>query len=213
MRGSSGSRRALERPVAPIPVEDVLPEIRHVEVGEAVVVDIRHRDSVPPAGVADARGLGLVGEPETPFVPEEPVRQSGTGSPVVQRGAVDEVEVEVAVLVIVEEPGACPEGRDDEPLLRFSAHVPVVDAAVPGHFLEADLAAGGAEPGRPQQKDEDRERDGDSPPGARLPERHRFRPKRAAAARSSALSGQSESAASSTPSASSVRPLAASDSA
>jgi len=95
-------RRPRERPVAAVDVEDVPAEVRDEEVGIAVAIDVADRDAAPPAVVADAGRLGHVLERAVALVAVERVLPLLDDLPAVEPPAVDDVEVEVAVAVVVE---------------------------------------------------------------------------------------------------------------
>ena len=137
-----------ERPVALVAPELVGAQVHHVEVDPTVVVEIRRDDSHAVAGGRDATLLGDVDEANrgvavaglqvvaVQAVPWGPVAhpRRGRGGPVsfvAEEAALDQVEVEVAVVVVVEERRA---GADDLRVVEVPAHavpVPEVETGAP----------------------------------------------------------------------------------
>ena len=139
-----GGGHVLEGPVAPVPVEDVPVDARHVEVGPAVVVEIARGGSHRVAGARDPGPGGDVLEHEPGAVAVEPIREA----PVAllqprDRRPVAEEDVQAAVVVEVEERDPRDHGLDLVPLGRLGVADDVADAGPPGDVLEPDLGRGG----------------------------------------------------------------------
>src|SRR5262249_9946313 len=102
---SRPARRVLEGPVAAVVVEGIRPPPGHEQVGLAVVVVVAHGDAVPiSAGErGEPRGAGDVLEGPVAPIAEEAVAEGpgrGTGR---ERAALDEVHVQPAVAIVVEQ--------------------------------------------------------------------------------------------------------------
>ena len=108
-------------------VEAVLAVVAHIDVGPAVVVVVGDRAAIAPAVVGHA-GLGAhIGKCAIVVV----VEQRGVGRLFfaverVEGRAVDQVDVEPAVVVVVDQADAGAVGLDDELLFR---HAHLVDPA------------------------------------------------------------------------------------
>ena len=131
-----------EGAVAAVVVQEVGAVVGHVEVAVAVVVDISDRAPGPPPGVADPGGRGHVGEGAVAVVAVEGVPRPGALLEGLEGGPVDEVEVEVAVVVAVEESGAAAVRLQDVALLHASEDVEGGDAGGFRLIAETDLRRG-----------------------------------------------------------------------
>src|SRR5262249_58256514 len=100
---AGGGRDIGEGAVAVVPVEDVGPQRGHKDVDEAVIVVVAERTPHSVRGTADAGLLGYVRELSGAVVVEE----------LVLPRRVDEVDVEPAIVVVVEEPAPGSHGLDD----------------------------------------------------------------------------------------------------
>ena len=130
-----------EGPVPPAAQEDVRSVVGDVEVGVAVVVVVRRGDADAVAPVVGAGLAADLAEGAVPQVAVELVGLRGLGA--VEGVAVDGVDVEAAVAVVVEEGAARPHGLDE--VLAAGAAVGVVeaDAGLIGDVDEGGLAFGG----------------------------------------------------------------------
>jgi len=118
-----------EGPVTVVAQEHVRPEVRHVEIGIAVVVVVADGHAVAPATVPHAGLVRHLGETTVPDAAIKPVRLPFAGGAVVS-GAVHDVEVELAVAVVVE-PGSAGAHRLVDPTFlarNVATDVVVVDA-------------------------------------------------------------------------------------
>ncbi len=130
--------------VVVVVVEAVLAEVGDVDIGPAVVVVVGDRGAESPAIVGDACFGGDVGEGSVVIVVEE--RGVGRRCLAGQRivgGAVDEIDVQPAVVVVVDQADARANGFDDEVLLRSSYRCAstVVRPDFLGDVLKEDGAA------------------------------------------------------------------------
>ena len=124
-------RDVAERPSPIVVVEAVLAKVRDVHVLEAVVVDVADAHALPPALVRDAARNSDVLESPVAFVAEERGGRSGiAASQTIEGRAVDEVEIDVAVVVEIPERDAGPRPFDDVVLLGTSGDV--LEAGDPG---------------------------------------------------------------------------------
>src|SRR5262249_17282129 len=105
----------LERSVAIVEVEDIRPVVAEDQVLVAIVVEITGHGSVAEARVADARFFGHVLEF---VVPQVFVELVGTGLLLAdgEGGCRDEVDIELAVAVVVEDGGTASVGRRETAL-------------------------------------------------------------------------------------------------
>ena len=146
-----------ERAVALVAPELVPAQVQDVEVHPAVVVEVGRHHAHAVAEGRDAALLGDVDEADrgaaigelqvvaVQAVPRRPVAGPGGGrgrpvSFVPQEIALDQVEVEIAVVVVVEERRA---GADHLRIVEAPAHavpVPEVEAGAPGGVGEPDFA-------------------------------------------------------------------------
>ncbi len=113
-----------EGAVVVVVIEAVLAEVADVDVGPAVVVIVGDGDADTPALVGNAGFFGDVGEGAVVIVVKE--RSFGCGGfsgQGVGGGAVDEIDVEPAIVVVVDEADAGAVGLDD---VSFFAGVPMV---------------------------------------------------------------------------------------
>ncbi len=126
---SHGNARRLghvgECPLSRVAVEAVRPEVRDVEVRPTVVVEVAHAHALAPPAVGHAGPGRHVGEGPVTVVVEEgsgrrlllaPQRREG--------GAVHEVGVQPAVVVVVHEGDAGAGGLQDVVLGRAARHLP-----------------------------------------------------------------------------------------
>ena len=114
-------------------VEPVLSVVAHKEIGPAVVVVVGNRAAIAPAVVGHA-GLGAhIGKGSVVVVVKQRgVRRLLLAVKRVECRAVDEVDIEPAVVVVVDQADAGSVGLNDEVLLR---HAHLVDpAGEPGLF-------------------------------------------------------------------------------
>ena len=103
-----------EGAVVIIVVEAILAEVSDVDVGPTVVVVIGDGDAEAPTLVGDARFSGDIGEGAVVIVVEESGARGGLGAFHGGNGrAVDEVDVEPAVVVVIEESDAGAGGVQD----------------------------------------------------------------------------------------------------
>ena len=139
-----------EGAVVVVVVETVLAEVGDVDVGPAVVVVVGDGYAYAPAVVGDSSFIGDVGEGAVVIVVEESGFGSGSFASLgFEGGTVDEVNVEPAVVVVVDEAHAGAIGFDDE-MLFGSAHG-VLPGGEAGFFCDVleddgagfDEAAGG----------------------------------------------------------------------
>ena len=122
-----------EGAVVIVVVEPVLAVVAHVDVGPAVVVVVGNRAAISPAVVGHAGLLRDIGERAVVIVVEQRgVRRLFLAVERVEGRAVDEVDIEPAVVVVVDQANAGAVGLDDEVLLR-GAHL-VDPAGEPGLF-------------------------------------------------------------------------------
>ena len=130
-----------EGPVPPAPQEHVGAVVGEVEIGVAVVVVVGGGHAHPVAPVARAGLATDLAEGAVPEIAVELVGLRGLGA--VEGVAVDGVDVEAAVAVVVEEGAPRPHGLDE--VLAAGAAVGVVegDAGLVCDVGEGDLAVGG----------------------------------------------------------------------
>ena len=127
-----------EGAVSVVPVEDVGPEVVHVEVGVAVVIVIAHGDAEPVSRIADARLRRHVGELPVPFVPIERVARHRVGLRSPQWCPVEEVDVDPPVAVVVEQRESRGDVFDDVVSAAAAVGVPEVDSRLPRDVAEHD---------------------------------------------------------------------------
>jgi hypothetical protein len=134
-----------EGSVAVVPVENVRPKVVEVKVRMAVVVVVPDANPKPVSGVAHARRLGHVGELPVPVIPVEgvPGRWGGGGSSR-KWGAIEKVEIDIAIIVVVERRQSCGHGFDNEPAPGTPVGVTKGDACLVSDVGELD---GGGEVG------------------------------------------------------------------
>ena len=109
LRQAGGSGRVGEGPVTVVSIENVGTEISDEQVRVSVVIVISHDAAKAPALSRDARRQGHIGECSVAIVPEQIVASAGRHLfplKLFQCGAVDQVEVGMAVVVEVEPAGA-----------------------------------------------------------------------------------------------------------
>ena len=128
-----------ERAVAVVEVEDVRAVVAEEDVRVAVVVDVADDDPVAEAREAQARRLGHVLELAVAQVLVEPVRAL-PGGPEGQERAGGEVEVELAVVVVVEDGHARAVGGGEVLLLGHAREVDEVDPGLAGDLGEPERA-------------------------------------------------------------------------
>jgi hypothetical protein len=122
----------LEGPVAAVAVEPVRAELGDEEVDMAVVIIVGGADAAPPAVVADAGPLGRVLEPPAAAVAVQRVA-APLADPrrlLVEGPGVDQVDVQPAVLVVVDERRAGADRLED---------VVLGDAPAPEHGGQSGL--------------------------------------------------------------------------
>jgi hypothetical protein len=103
VHGNTGLHRDIgESPVAQIPEEPVGTEVGDVEIGCAVVVDIADTDALTPSFVADPCGRRDVTERAIAVVAKERSCRHTTRIRL-ERAAIDQVDVEPAIAVEVEQ--------------------------------------------------------------------------------------------------------------
>ncbi len=118
----------------PVVVEDVGPVVGHVQVVTTVVVDVAHGDAGAPATVVDAsRGAAILKDARALVVHQ---LVPGTGSESFRRGAIDHIEVEMTVAIVVEEGGAAAVGLEDVAFLQAAEDVGHVDTRCRGLVRE-----------------------------------------------------------------------------
>jgi hypothetical protein len=101
--GNTGLHRDIrESPVAQIPEQPIGAEVGDVEIGCAVVVDIADTDALAPSLVADACGRRHVTERAIAVVAKERSCRHTTRIRL-ERAAIDQVEVEPAIAVEVQQ--------------------------------------------------------------------------------------------------------------
>ena len=120
----------LERAVAVIEVQDVRAVVAQEDVLVAVVVDVAGDDAVAEAAEAEPGRLGHVLEMVAAQVLVEPVRALFGGAQRQERGG-GEVDVEQAVVVVVEDGHARAVGRGEVLLVGHARKVHEVDARLP----------------------------------------------------------------------------------
>ncbi len=150
--GAGGER--LEGAVAAVAVEPVGPEVRHQQVGQAVAVGVADRDAGAPAVVAHAGALGDVVEAAVTAVAVEAVDAALGDLGAVEAPAVDQVEVEVAVAVVVEQRQAGAAGLEDVGLLLAAAPARRRQPRLGGAVDEAQAGRGRWRPGRGRSQDQ-----------------------------------------------------------
>ena len=123
--------------------ERVATEVRYIEVYVSVVIDVRRGHAHPPTRVIDARRRRNVGELPCPVVSIESVTRWLAGFlRAGQRGSVDEIDVVVAVSVVVEETSARADGFDHVLLFSRGVVVDEVDSALLRH-IDEEISVGG----------------------------------------------------------------------
>jgi hypothetical protein len=144
------ARDIAEGPVPFVPEEDVRSPVRDVEIEVAVPVVVACGNPEAEAGVARPRGQGDVLEAPVPQVAPEAVPRGRIGAGAIDRGPVQEVEVLIAVPVVVEESEAARVGLDDVVATCTAIEVPERDAGGGGPIgeVEGRVAAGRSRPGR-----------------------------------------------------------------
>jgi hypothetical protein len=121
-----------------VAIEAVLAVVGYIQVRPAVVVVIANRASVSPAVVGYAGLFRHVGEGAVVIVMEESrVGRGGLAGKRIVCGAVHQINVEPAVIVIVQETNAGAFGLEDEALLRRACRVmPARKSRGLGNILE-----------------------------------------------------------------------------
>ena len=131
-----------ECPVVVIVVQAVLPQIGDVEIGPAIVVIVAHRAAKPPPVIRDSRFFRHLGKRSIAVVVEERrVRRNRLPAQCVDGRSIHQVDVEPAVVVVVEKADARTLGLDND-LLRGSAGriVPPCQAGLFGCIHENNRA-------------------------------------------------------------------------
>ncbi len=150
-QGAANRRGVAERAVAVVEVQDVGAEVRQVEVGLAVIVDVAHGHAVAEAAEAHARPFGHVLESEVAEVAIEPVAHRRVGRGQRQGAGAGEIQVLPAVAVVVEHGDPAPEGGREMLHGVEAAGVDERDPGTLGHVAEAEarrLARRGRRGGR-----------------------------------------------------------------
>ncbi len=127
---------ALEGAVAAVAVEHVGAEVADEEIGGAVAVDVARRDPRPPALIGNPGGGAHLDEAPAAVVAIEAVGATLHHLAAGEAPAVDHVEVEVAVAVVVDQRQAGAARLEQVRLLRTAAPGRLVDAGGDGD--EAD---------------------------------------------------------------------------
>ena len=120
-------------------------EVEQAEVDESVVVVICGAGTGPVFGVSNAGVFGLIGERPVLFVLEQPIRRVCFG--VGREGcAVDEVDIEPAVAVVIEQANAAAHGFNVIEMPVGAVGMDEFDACFGRHF---EQCCGGAPRSRP----------------------------------------------------------------
>ena len=119
--GTRGRRDVGESAVTFVVVEDVGPIVGHVEIVTTVVVDVAYGDAGAPSTVGDARRGAAILKDARALVVHQLI--PWTGPEGLGSGAVDYIEVEITVAVVVEEGGAAAVGLEDMPLPQAAEDV------------------------------------------------------------------------------------------
>ena len=88
-----------------VAVEDIGAVVGHVKVAEAIVVVVAHGAAGPPASIADPGPGGGIDKAAVPAVGVEDIARSAFVLVGGKGGAIDYVEVQVAVVIVVEKGG------------------------------------------------------------------------------------------------------------
>ena len=127
-----------ERSIPAVSKQGIRSDVDHIEVGEAVVVVVSDGTSHSPTFVTDSRVLGDVSKSPLALVAVQAVPAHGHRCPVDELHSVHEVEVEVAVAVVVEQCRSAPERAHDVLLRLVATDVDEVDPGSRSHLGEAD---------------------------------------------------------------------------
>ena len=112
---------ALKRSVPPVQEQVVWTVVGDENVVVPVVVHIGDRDSHPPARIAEPGSLSHVVERSIPVVAVQPIRGArSVPAWCVKRAAIDEIDVDLAIVVVVEECDAAGHRFKDVGLFRRS---------------------------------------------------------------------------------------------
>jgi hypothetical protein len=114
--------RVDESAVAGIAIKPVRAEVRHVQIGSAAVVEVPDADTLAPALVGDAGSGSDIAERETAGVAEQRRARNATRFRL-QRRTVDEVHVEHAVVIEIEQRHAGARRFDDVVLVGPARHM------------------------------------------------------------------------------------------
>ncbi len=154
-----------KRPVAVVAVQPVGTPVRHVEIGVAIVVVVRDGDSDAPVPVAEPcrRGHVLEFRHAVPVVIAViPVQPVGRSLGCVLRGALDEVQIGIAVAVVVQPGAAGPQRVDDVVGIRAAGHLDDVEPRGGGdvHEVRRRVRLAGLGPGLRAGGEDQNQRDG-----------------------------------------------------
>ncbi len=171
-----GGGGVLEAAVAAIAVEGVRPPVGEVEIRVAVAVDVADRQAHAVAAVAGAGGRGDVDEAPVALLAEQPVgeRRARALAP----RSVEQVDVEIAVAVVVDEAAARAEALGHEVAAFDGGVVDEGEAPPTGHVGEAAARLRRCHPGDRQHQDAGA---AGAAPVSRPAPRHRAPPARSAA--------------------------------
>jgi len=148
-----------EGAVSLVAVEHVGTVVGHVQVEIAVVVAVADAGAHPVSGIAHAGRIGDVGEGAVSLVAVERVGRRLAPGRRVQVGAVEDVQVQMPVPVVVEERRARAHRLGHVPATGGAVDVPEVDTRFHGHLHEPRRACSARRAGRQCHNEED-----DDPP-------------------------------------------------
>ncbi len=132
-----------EGAVAVVAIEDAATVLRDVEIGEAVGVVVAYSDAHAIAAAGDASFLCDVGEGAVAIVVVEGVAEGNGRSPKIAGAAVDQIDVDPAVVVVVEEGAAGAGGFGEIFLEGVATGVDEIYAGSGGeNFGEGETGAG-----------------------------------------------------------------------
>ena len=126
VQAHAGSRRDIgERAVVVVVVQPICAKIRHIQIRPAIVVVVSDSNPEPPAVIGDARfGRNVGKRPIVIVVEQRRMRWCGLAGLRVERGSVDKINVEPAIVVVVQQSDTGALRFDDDVFLRASRHVP-----------------------------------------------------------------------------------------
>ena len=162
---SGCARHVGECAIAVAVEEDVVPDVGHVEIEEPVVVVIACRRTHSVAVMANAGFLGDVNEAQLSrlgqHVAKQPVPRLPVGwgreeqrPPGLQRAALDQIHIEIAVVVVVEEGGPGAHDFRHEVLTGRSGDVVEVETDLGGNLVKGRIGRRRDEPGRNERQRE-----------------------------------------------------------